>query len=188
MAGVLGGFSSGSSSAGPAQPAQGQGKRFDDIPVWDGEDIQEKWPRVRRAIKLWQHDTDIPKEKRGTRLFRNLTGRAAILADSIPDTELFKESAAEFVVDFFDKEYAGFMVLRDEDDYEKTFYTGHRLNDESFVLYCQRKLAEMGRFENNHSALLPDFLQGRQTLKAFTPEPRASAKYQHLVARQTCEG
>ena len=116
--------------------------RFDTVPVWDGEDVRNKWPKMRRAIKLWDHDTDIPQEKKGARLFRSLTGKAALLAEPIEDDELFKETAVDFIVDYFDKAYKGFMDLKADDDYEKAFYSGQRERGETFIIFVQ---TEIGR-------------------------------------------
>ena len=104
--------------AGFNQPQQ---QRFDTVPIWDGEDVRNRWPKMRRAIKLWDHDSDIPPEKKGARLFRSLTGKAALLAEPIEDDELFKATAVDYILEYFDKAYKGFLDLKADDDCEKSF-------------------------------------------------------------------
>eukprot|EP00969_Alexandrium_andersonii_P183275 8097970-Alexandrium_andersonii.AAC.1 len=57
------------------------------------------------------------------------------------------------------------MALRDEADCEKEIYTGHRIESDNFVLYCQRKLAELAKFEKSSGASLPDILKGKILLR-----------------------
>ena len=52
-------------SNGPVASGPHHSNRYDMVPVWDGEDVWDRWPRVRRAIRLWEHDTDIAAEKEG---------------------------------------------------------------------------------------------------------------------------
>ena len=58
------------------EPELSQCHRFDNVPTWDGEDIKEKRVKVRMTIRLWDHDTELPKEKRGAILFRAFAGKA----------------------------------------------------------------------------------------------------------------
>ena len=48
-------------------------------------------------------------EKKGARLFRSLTGKAALLAEPIEDDELFKVTAVDYILEYFDKAYEGFF-------------------------------------------------------------------------------
>eukprot|EP00969_Alexandrium_andersonii_P020721 905488-Alexandrium_andersonii.AAC.1 len=69
---------------------------------------------MRRRVRLWQHDSDIPPEKQGSRLFRALTGKAAVLAETLDDDDLFHANGVQKIQDFFDQCYRGFMALRGE--------------------------------------------------------------------------
>eukprot|EP00969_Alexandrium_andersonii_P166693 7366290-Alexandrium_andersonii.AAC.1 len=71
--------SAASASSPPQEQGAGNhGRNFEPFPCWDGENVQETWMAMRRRIRLWQHDCDIPPEKQGSRLFRALTGKAAV--------------------------------------------------------------------------------------------------------------
>eukprot|EP00971_Amphidinium_carterae_P181785 3606826-Amphidinium_carterae.2 len=61
--------------------AQNAGGR-DPPPTWSGEDPGQ-WRQVRRDLLLWSADTELAPSKRGVRFFRQLTGRARLLADGL---------------------------------------------------------------------------------------------------------
>eukprot|EP00971_Amphidinium_carterae_P100922 1996716-Amphidinium_carterae.1 len=60
----------------------------DPPPGWDGEQPTQRWRTTRRAIVLWAEDTDVPKSRQGIRLYRQLTGKAAQVAEALPDEKL----------------------------------------------------------------------------------------------------
>ena len=94
-----------------------------------------------------------------------MTGKAALLAEPIDDKELFTETATDYIIDYFDKAYKGFLDLKADDDYQKAFYDGQRERDETLIIYIQRKLAEIARFEAESKAVLPDLLKGKMLLR-----------------------
>ena len=73
-------------------------------------------------IVLWEKDSDLRDEKKGVRLFRQLQGSAAVLAQGIEDDVLTKSDGVKKILEFFDNAYRGYLAVAEDEAFEKVFY------------------------------------------------------------------
>ena len=147
----------------PVMSQSGAGR--DPPPVWDGEDPSRRWRAMRRDILLWDDDVELPARKRGVRLFRALTGKARLLAETIADEDLRQDDGVSRIIAHFDKLYAGPLQVASERDFEVAVFSGHRKADEDMTAFVSRKQIEFTRYEAQLGTQLPNALRGRLLLK-----------------------
>ena len=147
----------------PVMPQNGAGR--DPPPVWDGEDPSRRWRAMRRDILLWDDDVELPARKRGVRLFRALTGKARLLAETIADEDLRQDDGVSRIIAHFDNLYAGPLQVASERDFEVAVFSGHRKADEDMTAFVSRKQIEFTRYESQLGIQLPNALRGRLLLK-----------------------
>ena len=132
----------------PVMSQSGAGR--DPPPVWDGEDPSRRWRAMKRDILLWDDDVELPARKRG-RLFRALTGKARLLAETVADEDLRKDDGVSRIVAHFDHLYAGPLQVASEKDFEVAVFSGHRIADEDtshMTAFVSRKQIELTRYES----------------------------------------
>eukprot|EP00971_Amphidinium_carterae_P273211 5422302-Amphidinium_carterae.2 len=143
-------------------------KDRDPPPAWDGEQPTQRWRSTRRAVVLWSEDTDVPKPKQGIRFYRQLSGKAAVLAEALPDESLRGEKSLQTILEFFDRLYDGHMRIAKEIDFETAVYGGARNpSQENFLQYVLRKKLELFRYEQQQDVTdsLGDHTKGKILMK-----------------------
>eukprot|EP00971_Amphidinium_carterae_P093862 1857259-Amphidinium_carterae.1 len=139
--------------------AQHAGGR-DPPPAWSG-DQPGQWGQVRRDLLLWSADTDLVASKRGVRFFRQLSGRARLLADGLEDRRLMASDGLQYIIDHFDGIYKDTLEVEKELEGEKALFQGQKQSDENFVSYVHRRLVEYARYEAVLGEPLPTALKGK---------------------------
>eukprot|EP00971_Amphidinium_carterae_P341895 6480958-Amphidinium_carterae.1 len=139
-------------------PHHGGGR--DPPPAWTGENPGQ-WRQVRRDVLLWAADTDLPPIKRGVRFFRQLGGRARLLADGLEDTRLMSTDGLQYVINHFDVIYKDTLEVEKELEGERALFQGQKTSEENFVAYIHRRLVEFARYESVLGEPLPAALKGK---------------------------
>ena len=128
--------------------------------------MAHRWKRKRREILLWRDDQPEGKADRlGVRLFRGLVGKAADLAEPIPDSVIRSPDAVDRIIAHFDTLYRGFLDIADDKLFEQALYSGVRLNSEEMITYTSRKIVELTAYEKNAGATLPSNTRGKILLR-----------------------
>ena len=135
-------------------------------PIWGGEKVAHRWKRKRREILLWRDDQpEGVADRLGVRLFRGLVGKAADLAEPIPDSVIRSPDAVDRIIAHFDTLYRGFLDIADDKLFEQALYSGVRLNSEEMITYTSRKIVELTAYEKNAGATLPTNTRGKILLR-----------------------
>eukprot|EP00971_Amphidinium_carterae_P344801 6485409-Amphidinium_carterae.1 len=156
-------------------------KDKDPPPPWDGEQPTQRWRTVRRSVVLWSEDTDVPKGRQGVRFYRQLSGKAAMLAESLPDEKLKGDTSLQNILEFFDRLYEGHMRIAKEIDFETAVYAGARVpTSENFLQYVLRKKQELFRYEQqmDPNDTLGDHTKGKILLKFSKMDTNQTSRVQ----------
>ena len=138
---------------------------FDPAPVWDGREPHLRWKQARRLIVLWDKDSDLKDEKKGVRLFRQLQGSAAILAQGIEDEVLFQKEGVPKILEFFDEAYRGYLAIAEDEAFESVFYKGERKGTERMIEFCAKKQQEYVQYEKDVGQPMPDKTKGTLVMR-----------------------
>ena len=106
-------------------------------PAFDGGDpaVYKRWLK---DWKLWQFETDIPKEKHGVKLIRQLSGPARAAADEVPLEKLMSGEGAAAVVHKLAEHFAPYLETALPRAFEKAIYGESRKSKESLQEYVIR--------------------------------------------------
>eukprot|EP00971_Amphidinium_carterae_P066253 1312002-Amphidinium_carterae.2 len=110
------GVSKARDAIGHGQPRAVGGR--DPPPSWNGESPGQ-WRQVRRDLLLWSADTDLAPQKRAVRFYRQLSGRARLLADGLADNRLMAQDGLQYVINHFDVIYKDTLEVEKELEGEK---------------------------------------------------------------------
>eukprot|EP00971_Amphidinium_carterae_P153241 3037908-Amphidinium_carterae.1 len=134
-------------------------------PLWDGVDPARRWRAFRRELLLWQADTEVPPGRQAVKAFRQMSGQAKLLAESITDRELISPQGLQLLIGHFDALYEGAMKVTAELDFDAALFTGYRQTGENFLAFVARKTIEFARYENGAQCQLPDQLKAKVLLR-----------------------
>ena len=152
-------------------------------PIWDGENVAHRWKRKRREILLWRDDQpEGIADRLGVCLFRGLVGKAADLAEPIPDSVIRSPDAVDKIIAHFDTLYRGFLDMADDKLFEQALYSGVRLNPEEMITYTSRKIVEFTAYEKNAGATLPTNTRGKILLRQARMSNSQASKVQIWLA------
>ena len=134
----------------------------DPPPIWDGKDPARRWVQKRRELNMWARDSDLPKSKIGVRLWRHGLPDdtpAKVIINGLSDDEICADDGFELIMKTFDRAYAGFMNVTQEETFEKALFGKARAHNESFVEYTARFMTEMQKYEVDEKMVLPEKLK-----------------------------
>lgn len=84
----------GDNGGGIARDREGYRDR-DPPPTWDGLDPDSTFKTFEKNVRLWEHESDIPRNRRGAKLLRALTGTAQPATEDMDFEETFEEITTE---------------------------------------------------------------------------------------------
>ena len=134
--------------------------------------------RKRREIELWAEDSDLPPEKLGVRLWRGFCHHAQPIADSIPNHILRANNGVQQILDIFDENYKGFVLIQQEDDFEQALYDFKRPESMNFISYTAEKSTKLKKYEAQISMTLPTSTKGKIMLRHASLDKSQAEKMQ----------
>ena len=116
-----------------AEGTEGQTSPFKDrdpAPTFDGS--VEKFKGWLRELTLWKHDTDVPKVKHGTKVYRQLSGAAKSAVDEIQVDEIVKETGLDKIIAKLKEHFEPYLETAVPKAFEKAIYGEPRRAKEAF--------------------------------------------------------
>ena len=112
--------------------AEGQAsfKDRDPAPQFDGG--AERFKGWLRELTLWKHDTDVPKAKHGTKVYRQLSGAAKSAVDEVPVEEIGKETGLDKIIAKLKEHFEPYLETAVPKASEKAIYGEPRRTKETF--------------------------------------------------------
>lgn len=80
------------------EPAREGFRDRDPPPTYDGNDPEATFRTFEKNVRLWEHESDIPRSKRGTKLFRALSGTAQIATEQMEFDEIASEDGVRNIM------------------------------------------------------------------------------------------
>lgn len=111
----------------------------DPPPAFEGD--VSKFKSFVREVKIWQHETDVPKKKHGAKLLRVLGGPAKALCEEIELEELLSEKGLDAIMSKLKEYYQPHLESSLPRAFEKAVYGEPRKNKEGFNEYVLRQEA-----------------------------------------------
>ena len=108
-----------------AEPPQGNGSSWKDReppPTFDGRNPDKAFPRWVKELELWKFETEIPKEKWGVKVFRQLQGSAKAVADSMSFEELACEKGLDNLMKILKEHYDPHLQVSLPKAFEEAIY------------------------------------------------------------------
>ena len=133
------------------EPPQGNGSNWKDReppPTFDGRNPDKAFPRWLKELELWKFETEIPKEKWGVKVFRQLQGSAKAVADSMSFEELACEKGLDNLMKILKEHYDPHLQVSLPKAFEEAIYGEIRASRESFsdyVIRCEHNFKELER-------------------------------------------
>ena len=132
-------------TTGPQASADGGGgngggyfRDRDPPPGYDGREPDRTFPRWLKELKLWEYETEIPKEKWGVKLLRQLTGSARATADNLSFEDIACEKGMENLVKALTDHFSPHLESSLPQAFESAIYGEPRGSRESFGDYVIR--------------------------------------------------
>ncbi|OLP94116.1 DNA topoisomerase 3-alpha [Symbiodinium microadriaticum] len=135
----------------PGVLIQGNGSNWKDReppPTFDGRNPDKAFPRWLKELELWKFETEIPKEKWGVKVFRQLQGSAKAVADSMSFEELACEKGLDNLMKILKEHYDPHLQVSLPKAFEEAIYGEIRASRESFsdyVIRCEHNFKELER-------------------------------------------
>ena len=104
----------------------------DPPPSWDGEDVAKRWKKYKRELLLWRGDTKLAPKRQGLKVWRRLTGKAADIAELIPDSTIQSIDGVDMIIQHFEKRYADILAATTDVELDDLIYQGARASARSF--------------------------------------------------------
>ena len=104
----------------------------DPPPGYDGRDPDRTFPRWIKELKLWEYETEIPKEKWGVKLLRQLSGSARAAADNLSFEDIACEEGMENLVKVLTDHFSPHLESSLPLAFESAIYGEPRASRESF--------------------------------------------------------
>ena len=105
--------------------------------MFDGGDPLA-FKRYQRDLQLWQFDTEIPENKHGVKMLRQLTGAARAAADELTVEEITSAQGAAKILAKLKDHFAPYLESALPRAFEKAIYAEHRKSKESLQEYVIR--------------------------------------------------
>ena len=135
-----------------------RGPQGDPPPAWDGEDVAKRWKKFKRELLLWQGDTRLPKKRQGLKVWRRLTGKAADIAEHIPDAIIQSVDGVQKIIEHFERRYADTIAAVTDTELDDIIYQGARTSARTFAEYVQDVQTAWDKYE---AAITPETLPER---------------------------
>ena len=121
-------------------PAAPTGRHVIDppLPLWDGKDPVRGWRQWKRTVFLWEADSDILEERRGT-----------------TDDPIRVSDGVRNITKFFDDHCAPDQNITDHEDFNRAVYGYEGSSTETYMAYFTKK-REL--FQRHEKALIGDRL------------------------------
>ncbi|CAE7818610.1 RE1 [Symbiodinium sp. CCMP2592] len=124
------------SSSSPG--GQGAWKDREPPPAYDGKFPEKTFARWLKELKLWEFETEVPKNKWGAKLLRQLTGPARAAADGLTFEEVACEKGMENVLTVLKEHFAPHLETSLPKAMEAAIYGEVRSGREGFAEYVIR--------------------------------------------------
>ena len=122
--------------------AGGQGgtswKDRDPPPPYDGKRPDQTFERWQKELRLWEFETEVPKEKWGVKILRQLSGSARAAAESLSYEELACEKGRDNLVKALKEHFAPHLESSLPRAFEAAIYGEVRSSRETFGDYVIR--------------------------------------------------
>ena len=134
----------------------------DPIPKWD---FQEPRARLRpwlRELSFWRHDTSIPVNKQGVKLYKSLflgtIGRS--LADQFSDDQICPGQGFDLIIGAVRHHFRSYLEAEPEVQAEIALYQSTMAPKGTFVEYTSRISDKLREMESGFKEILPPKLKG----------------------------
>ena len=99
---------------GPADPP----------PQRDGLDVAKRWKKYKRELLLWRGDTRLPPRRQGLKVWRRMFGKAADIAELIPDSKIQDDDGVEHIIKHFEERYEEVLAAITDAELDDLIYQG----------------------------------------------------------------
>ena len=130
---------------GPADPP----------PQWDGLDVARNWKKYKRELLLWRGDTRLAPRRQGLKVWRRMVGKAADIAELIPDSKIQDEDGVNHIIKHFEERYAEVIAATTDAELDDLIYQGVRASANTFGEYIQDVQTAWDKYEK---AIRPETL------------------------------
>ena len=117
-----------SEGAGPS----GSWRDREPPPSFDGRDPSRSFPRWLKELKLWEFETEIPKNKRGVKVLRQLSGAARSTADNLSFEEIACEKGLDNLLAALEEHFKPHLETSLPKAFEEAIYGDIRGSKETF--------------------------------------------------------
>ena len=117
-----------SDGAGPS----GSWRDREPPPPFDGRDPSRSFPRWLKELKLWEFETEIPKNKRGVKVLRQLSGAARSTADNLSFEEIACEKGLDNLLAALEEHFKPHLETSLPKAFEEAIYGDIRGSKETF--------------------------------------------------------
>ena len=108
----------------------------DPPPAFDGK--EDGFKVYLRELELWRHETDVPRNKQGAKVLRQLTGSAKAVIDELSIAEITSEQGIDKIVSALKVYFQPHLETAIPRALEKAVYAEGRKSKESFGDYLIR--------------------------------------------------
>ena len=136
------------SGSTPSSQGFGGWKDRDPPPPYDGKQPDNSFDRWMKELRLWEFETEIPKEKWGVKILRQLFGSARAAADSLSFEDLACESGRDNLVKALKEHFAPHLESSLPRAFEEAIYRDIRGSRETFgefVIRMEHAFKELER-------------------------------------------
>lgn len=154
-----GGASGAQAAAGSEGVTGGFFRDREPPPSYNGEDPEMTFTLWERNVKLWEYETDIPRNKRGVKLLRVLVGSARVAVEEIPFEEVACEDGVRNLVERLREYYMPHLEVSLPRAFEAAVYGQQKQNKETFGEYIARQDRAFSRLKKE-GVDLPESAQG----------------------------
>ena len=150
------------SVGGAGQGSGGSSFGFRDrepAPTYNGEDPETTFSAWEKNVKLWEYETDIPREKRGVKLLRALEGSAKMAVEEMPFEEIACEDGTRNIMQRLKDYYMPHLEVALPRAFESAVYGPPRPTRESFGEYIAKMDKAFARLRKE-GVDLPESAQG----------------------------
>eukprot|EP00435_Cladocopium_sp_Y103_P071079 s134_g36.t1 len=110
-------------------------------PTWDGSEPAVMFGVFEKNVKLWEFESELPKEKRGVRLLRALTGIARAAADGLDFESIAHEKGVQNIMQKLKEQFAPHLELSMPRAFERAIYgqpRSHKEGIQEYIIRCER--------------------------------------------------
>ena len=144
------------------EPGSSDGPNYrdrDPPPTYSGEDPETTFRGFEKAVRLWEYETDVPRNKRGAKLLRSLTGVAKLALEEMEFDDIACEDGLRNVMQRLKDFFMPHLEVSLPRAFEHAVYGSHRTSKESFAEYLARMEKAFTRL-SREGVELPDGAQG----------------------------